>query len=672
MIAAVLSGFVTSDVYANGNYVRSHYSLGILLVALPLLVFALRNYYVFWNMLKHTHNPVLHNQILALLVGISVLVGFSSFSLPAWFNDFPIAHYGNLINAFILSYGVIRHRLIDMRIVLRRGTAWFALGVISVAIYWLVLIVVHRIFNFDLDLMASFVATILAFSVGIFAYRVRSHLFKFMSRAFQGSSYDYHQRLNEFTNKIHNVFSLKEQGGELLILLLKAINVREACLLFPESGNDDYKSQFSEPKDGQNQLANLRLRSNNPIVKYLEREQKTLQRENLDILPAFLVLGEKRSGRYSLEDLSVIENTTSRVAVSMEKEYLREQLREREEELSVINNSSVILSSSLDIQEIFGTFIDELKKVVEVDWASIVLIEEDTLCCMALSSPENSAYQIGERVPMEGTGTGWVVTQKKTFVEPDLSQERYFNTSEHFYTQGLRTTAYLPLIAKGSVIGSFIVACKTPNVYTQRHTKLLEQLAAQIAMPLENSLLYAKAEKKARIDELTSLYNRRSLDEMIDSEISRHSRYGGAFSLAILDLDSFKSFNDTYGHLAGDGLLQEIGRNIKSAIRTSDYAFRYGGDEFAILLPETGPESARVVIQKVQELNLHVMKKNGWPITLSMGVVSFISPPTTVDKILKLSDVLMYKAKNGGKNTIKYTVYGDQINRNRQESILRT
>ena len=155
-----------------------------------------------------------------------------------------------------------------------------------------------------------------------------------------------------------------------------------------------------------------------------------------DRLIAILVLGEKLSGRYSLEDLNIIENATGRVAVSMEKEYLREQLREREEELSVINNSSVILSSSLDIQEIFGSFIEELKKVVDVNWAAIVLIEDENLRCVALSSPENSAYQIGERVPMEGTGTGWVVTQKKTFIEPDLAQERYFNTSEHFYTDG--------------------------------------------------------------------------------------------------------------------------------------------------------------------------------------------------------------------------------------------
>jgi diguanylate cyclase (GGDEF)-like protein len=677
----VILGYIPESVEGANNITMLHYGKGIIVVLVPIVVLVARNYYVFLKMMRRLNNAVLYSQLMALMLAIGVLTVFTIASFLPVGKAFPIAHYGNLVNAFILSYAVIRHRLVDIRLVIRRGTAWFSLAVVGIASYWLLLVVIHGIFNFNLDLVASFVATIVAFIVAIFIYRVRGRLFRIMTRAFQGSTYDYHQRLNEFTNKIHNVFSLKEQGGELLILILKAINIKEACLLFPDSGNDYYQSQFAEPKDGQNQLADLKLRSNNPIVKYLEREQKTLQRDNLDILPAFLslwpqereeiesknismfiplisrdrlisilVLGEKRNGRYSLEDLSIIENTSSRVAVSMEKEYLREQLREREEELSVINNSSAILSSSLDIQEIFGAFIEELKKVVEVNWASIVLIEEDSLLCMALSSPEHSAYQIGERVPMEGTGTGWVVTQKKIFIEPDLSQERCFNTSEHFYAQGLRNIAYLPLLAKGVVIGSFIVGSKTPNAYTQRHIRLLEQLAAQIAMPLENSQLYAKAEKKARIDELTSLYNRRSLDEMIDSEISRHSRYGGAFSLAILDLDSFKTFNDTYGHLAGDGLLQEVGRNIKSAIRNADYAFRYGGDEFAILLPQTTIEAALQVVERVRKKIAEGIHSDKIPITASIGLASWPDDGISHTDIIASADVTLYRAKRNGGN----------------------
>jgi diguanylate cyclase (GGDEF)-like protein/putative nucleotidyltransferase with HDIG domain len=362
------------------------------------------------------------------------------------------------------------------------------------------------------------------------------------------------------------------------------------------------------------------------------------------------VLGKKQSGRYSLEDFSIIEDVTDRVAVSLEKEFLSEQLKEREEELSVINSSSVILSSSLDIQEIFGPFISELKKVVDVAWASIVLTEENNLHCVALSSREGSTYQVGDRVPLEGTGTGWVVTQKKSFVEPDISREMYFTTGQGFYQMGLRTMAYLPLIAKGRAIGSFIVASKLPGAYSQRHIKLLEQLASQIAMPLENSQLYAKAEKKARVDELTRLLNRRSLDEMIDSEIGRHSRYGGVFTLAILDLDSFKSFNDSYGHLSGDKLLRDVGHIIKSAIRNVDLAFRYGGDEFAILLPQTQISDALQVLERVREKIGKIVDSGDIHVTSSIGLASWPDDGISHTDIIAAADSTLYRAKRNGGN----------------------
>jgi diguanylate cyclase (GGDEF)-like protein/putative nucleotidyltransferase with HDIG domain len=677
----ILLGYVTDEVVVTSNYVHGAYKLWILPVSLPMIILSARNLYVFSKILKQTSNPVLHNQILALTLGISVLVVFSVLSIPAWFDAFPIAHYGNLINAFILSYAVIRHRLVDIKIVLRSGTAWVSLGVVGALSFWLILIFLKSVFDFQLDLTASLLATVLAMLVAIFIYRLKGQLFELMNRAFQGSSYDYHQKLNDFTSKIHNVFSLKEQGAELLGLLIKAINVKQACLLFPEAGSGDFLAQFIEPKDRDNRLARFRLRTGNPVIRYLEREQKPLTKENLAILPSFLglwprekeeleskeismfvplisrerliailVLGNKYSGRFSLEEMGVIEHVTSRVAVSMEKEYLREQLREREEELSIINNSSFILSSSLDIQEIFGSFIEELKKVIDVEWASIVLLDDNDLCCVALSSPEGSAYQVGERIPLEGSGSGWVISQKKLFVESDLSQGRYFKTGEHFYQRDLRTVVYLPLIAKGRAIGSLVITSKRPNAYGQRHIKLLEQLTSQIAMPLENTLLYAKAEKKARIDELTGLLNRRSLDEMIDNEISRHSRYGGVFSLAILDLDSFKVYNDSYGHPAGDRLLRQVGSVINSTIRNVDRAFRYGGDEFAILLPQTTIDEGLQVTERVRKSIAEGVNSGEVPVTISIGLASWPDDGISHTDIIAAADVTLYRAKRSGGN----------------------
>ena len=592
-------GYVTKGVVVDGDVIHGSYRIGVLVLLIPLAIIAARNYYVLGKMLKSITNPIKYNQIITMILGMSVLLLFTLTTLLPWGKEFPLSHLGNLINAFILTYAVVRHNLVDIKIVLRQGTAWTGLGIFGIVTYWLILIVFHYIFNFDISLPASFAATGSGLLVAILVYRLRGFFFNIMSRAFHGASYNHRQKLSNFTNTIHHMFSLKEQGGELLVLLTKAISIKQATLLFPETGSDDFSVQIAEPKN--NEFTDLKLKANNPIVKYLERERVPLTKENLTILPEFLglwseekdqieskeieiliplisrdrliailVLGKKKSGRYSLEEYNIITNIADRVAVTMEKEYLSEQLRERETELSVINNCSAIVASSLNIQEIFGSFIEELKKIVDVSWASIVLVEDEGLCCVALSSKEGSTYQVGEKLPVQSTGTGWVVANKKPLVERDLSRDIMFSTGNDFYEQGMLSMVYLPLIAKGEVIGSFILASRKTDAYSQQHIKLLEQLASQIAMPLENAQLYAETEEKARVDDLTGLLNRRSLDEMIDSEISRHSRYGGKFALAILDLDSFKSFNDTKGHLAGDALLGQVGNVIRNKIRNSD------------------------------------------------------------------------------------------------------
>jgi diguanylate cyclase (GGDEF)-like protein/putative nucleotidyltransferase with HDIG domain len=686
MISLTAAGFVLEGVTAEGGKFYPSYGLGILFVAIPLLVLVGRNFYVFGKTLKSVENPIIHNQTLALMISIGVLAFFSVVHLLPWRREFPISHFGNLIVAIILSYSVIRHRLVDIKLVLRQGAAWASLGIVGAATFWLLIIVLKSIFHYEMDFTASLVVTFASLLVSIVIYRVRGHLFELMGRAFQGASYEHRQKLSSFSNTIHNVFSLKEQGGELLALVTKAVGIRQACLLFPETGSEDFTTQFIEPNNSGNKLSDLKLKAGNPIIKYLEREQKSLSRENLSVLPIFLglwvqdkeeiqsrdieilmplisrdrliailVLGKKVSGRYSLEDLDMLESVTSRVAISMDKEYLREQLREREEELSVINRSTAIITSSLDIQEIYGSFIEELKRVVDVSWASIVLAEDDDLSCVALSSMEGFTYQIGDKLPTEGTGTGWVIRNRKSFIENDLSKESHFKTGDNFLRQGLRTMIYLPLISKGDVIGCLIIASRQPNAYNQRNIQLLEQLASQIAMPLENAQLYARAEAKARLDELTGLLNRRTLDEMIDNEISRHSRYGGVFSLAILDLDSFKIFNDNYGHPEGDKLLRQVGHIIKSTIRNADRAFRYGGDEFAILLPLTPIDDAIQVTERVREKIAAELEGDEIKVTASIGLASWPDDGVSHTDIIAAADVTLYRAKRSGGNQSYYT-----------------
>jgi diguanylate cyclase (GGDEF)-like protein len=169
-----------------------------------------------------------------------------------------------------------------------------------------------------------------------------------------------------------------------------------------------------------------------------------------------------------------------------------------------------------------------------------------------------------------------------------------------------------------------------------------------------------KEKESSRIDFLTRVGNSRYFIELANMEINRAHRYEHPLTVVYIDLDNFKAINDRFGHSTGDNLLRLVANTIQNNIRLTDTVARLGGDEFAILLPETGPELAQAITRKVQKINLEIMQKNGWPVTFSIGVVTFLTPPSTVDEILKISDNVMYAAKNNGKNMIKYEVSGNK------------
>jgi diguanylate cyclase (GGDEF)-like protein len=158
----------------------------------------------------------------------------------------------------------------------------------------------------------------------------------------------------------------------------------------------------------------------------------------------------------------------------------------------------------------------------------------------------------------------------------------------------------------------------------------------------------------ARTDYVTRVANSRFFAEIALQEIKRAGRYLHPFSVAYLDIDDFKAVNDRWGHSTGDKVLAAVAASIRSNIRETDAVARLGGDEFGLLLPETGYDAAEVVVQKVHQSLLSSMGRNGWHVTFSIGVVTFRTPPDSVDSMLKVADAFMYSVKRSGKNRIKH------------------
>ena len=156
----------------------------------------------------------------------------------------------------------------------------------------------------------------------------------------------------------------------------------------------------------------------------------------------------------------------------------------------------------------------------------------------------------------------------------------------------------------------------------------------------------------ARIDYLTEVSNARNFYEQAEIEFARSERYKRPLSVVVVDIDNFKYVNDNFGHASGDQLLHSVAKTIQKTLRKTDTIARIGGDEFAILLPETESGAAIIAVNKVQDNLLRTMQKNEWPVTFSMGIITRMRTQCTLGNLMEMADSLMYEAKKNGKNMV--------------------
>lgn len=357
IIFLVAINYVPKDIIITGNKLYPVYGNGIFFMGLPLTILTGRNIYFLWRRLQASDDPEFRNQLVYLLLSISILVVAIATTFIPWGNEVPISHIGNLINAFILTYAVLRHRLLDVRFVFRRGLGWASLGVIGIAIYMLLFYLFHLIFGFRVQTVTLISGAIAAVALAVVIYVLRDIFIRGADRFFYREKYDYRRRLQDFVQReMSSILSLDEFSHKLLPLVTKGLDCPQAYLLLPDEVNGDFIVAFFEPnRDGTLQL---RLKKDNPILEWLKQNNRYLSKENIEILPEFsglwdkekdglealdiellfplksrgnltaiLALGKKRAGRYSLEDINLVEAVTSQVAASLEKEYLQEQLK---------------------------------------------------------------------------------------------------------------------------------------------------------------------------------------------------------------------------------------------------------------------------------------------------------------------------------------------------------
>ncbi|MCD6576945.1 MAG: diguanylate cyclase, partial [Anaerolineaceae bacterium] len=349
----------------------------------------------------------------------------------------------------------------------------------------------------------------------------------------------------------------------------------------------------------------------------------------------------------------------SAMAIANAKLYSETKLHA--EEMSILYEISLAIAAGVGLEKTALAVFQQLKKVIPVDLFYLALYEPTEKMVSFFMYQKN-----GERIEIEPfcltqkpSLTQYVIQKKETIFFPDIKdKDAEVKEDEFIKVPGFdnRTFLGIPLILRGEVIGVLSVQSAQPNAYNPKQIRLVETIAQQTTNAMDNAKLFDKIQEMAITDSLTGLYNRRYFYMILDNEIKRAERYQSPLVLIMMDIDHFKNVNDKFGHLAGDQVLRSMSDICRKLLRQTDSMFRYGGEEFMIILPETNQEEALKVANRIRSTiaqNKFKINKRNVKITVSIGVSEYGKNHTTSNEFIESVDKTMYDAKDAGRNCVR-------------------
>lgn len=369
--------------------------------------------------------------------------------------------------------------------------------------------------------------------------------------------------------------------------------------------------------------------------------------------------------------VSIIENTVSAITLANQISFiliavvfietifrLSNAMRTRIGQLEIINDFARKIAISLEAEQVVNVVNAALQKAINADTYYIGILEEDLLNLSLLY--DEGEYFSNLKLPIGGTLSGWVIEHQQPLFMPDLRQEAELE-GVTLVTVGQKRTSLswmgVPILT-ARMKGILAVASYRPNAFNRSDMELLENLGQQAALALDNAYHHKAVEKQARLDSLTQAYNHGYFLEVLQKEADNARMIGNGLCLIMLDIDHFKQYNDNYGHLAGDLVLIEITKIITDHIHSTDSLGRWGGEEFAVLFPNTsGAQVYNIAVrirEKVNQMVLNGPDGQQLPLpTVSQGIAVFPKETEDVIKLVDLADQRLYVAKERGRNQIE-------------------
>ncbi len=336
------------------------------------------------------------------------------------------------------------------------------------------------------------------------------------------------------------------------------------------------------------------------------------------------------------------------------------ELKQKRLQITTFNEIGKALTSSLDLKEVLGIVMDKISELLQPkNWSLLLLDEErgdlrfEIVVGPGAEKIKDLRLKLGEGV------AGWVAREKQPLLVADVSKDSRFSKkadeASNFKTQSI---VCVPLVTRGKCLGAIELINKVEEgSFVEDDLLVLTTLADYTAIAIENAIFLKRVHELTITDDLTKLYNSRFLHSRLEYEVERARRFKNPLSLIFLDLDFFKEVNDSFGHLCGSRLLKEVAQLIIGLIRNVDMACRYGGDEFIVVMPETGKENAVIVAEKIRAAIKDATFLKGDSINIrltgSFGVASFPEDAFDKDSLIQMADNAMYRIKTTTKDGVE-------------------
>lgn len=345
---------------------------------------------------------------------------------------------------------------------------------------------------------------------------------------------------------------------------------------------------------------------------------------------------------------------------------ISEEVQEYKELYNKIERISKIgrkITSNLDIEKAIYMIYDEVEKIVPTDTFGIALYEENKNMLNYKLFVENGRQRsLKDQELEEGKSLGvYCFNRKSELLINDITKEysKYIYKSKLNMEQIFNCTKsiiYIPLIVNGKAIGVMSVQSYKKNAYKMSDLNELRILSSYIAIALENGKLFNKVNYLANNDTLTETLNRNEILKIGNKLVNEKYKLNYKLSIGMMDIDYFKRINDIYGHQIGDIILKDVAKIVKNNLRESDYIGRYGGEEFLILLTNTGINKAQMVGERirkaVEDYSYELKNKKMVKVTVSLGFFEFDKPNNSFYEGIKKADKALYKAKEYGRNRV--------------------